>query len=383
MLKPEYISHQSSALPLLSTLMKQSATGMANKDCKNKQTETAARAGIRETLRKYQDQQLQADRQNEQQPQQRHVDVKVEQQQKVPKAHNQQASERNIFEPTRAASGTTLCDKERDPDETIKIKADLPESNDNNVRVISSSSLVSSAVSIDFNSLPKELDLDILASDKNGFAQSDDLKRCSFISSTSTDYDADWYNHQQVITHEETAKLDHRIKQLEVEIEEMKLQNEKLIQSITTSRTVEDIFVLDAINEIRLSKQEAQKGMQLKVMQLEKKVESYKKVMKTLGDSPVKKPISKDKRSKYPMAENTQVSTLRKRISRISSTELRKIEEQSSSSSSDDEKEAHLDDPSRLETSRSRPQQDTTSLSFRRKTGFQLNIQLEPLDSSR
>lgn len=391
MLKPEYISQQPSTLPLLSTLMKQSATGMAstsNKEAKNRQGETAARAGIRETLRKYQDQQFQINRQNnETKQQQQSLDSKAEQRQKVPEAKTKshQGVGRNTSESASGISGMTLYERQRDPDETIKIKASTPDLAEEEVRVISNSSLVSSAVSIDFNNLPKELDLDALPSDKNGFVQSDDFKRCSFISSTSTDYDADWYNHQQVSTHEETAKLDHRIKQLELEIEEMKLQNEKLIQSITASRTVEDIFVYDAINEIRSSKQEAQRGMQRKVMQLEKKVENYKKVMKTLGDSPVKKLAPKDKRSTYPMGEVTQVSTLRKRISRISSTELRKIEEQgsSSSSSSDDEKEAPLEEPAQVTTPVLSPQQDVSSLSFRRKAGLQLNIHVEPLGDSR
>lgn len=384
MLKPEYMSQQPSTLPLLSTLMKQSATGMAsnsNKEAKNHQAEIATRAGIRETLKKYQDQQLQLSKQTDESKQQRQVDAKVEQQPKVPEAMIQPVPERNISESASAISGMTLCDKQRDPDETMKVKATTPKPNEEEVRVISSSSLVSSAVSIDFNNLPKELDLDALASDKNGFVQSDDFKRCSFISSTSTDYDADWYNNQPVITHEETAKLDHRIKQLELEIEEMKLQNEKLIQSITTSRTVEDIFVYDAINEIKSSRQEAQRGVQRKVMQLEKKVENYRKVMKTLGDSPIKKAASKDKRSTYPMGENPQISTLRKRISRISSTELRQIEEQGSSSSSDDEKEIQQHEPNHDDTPLLRPQQDA-SLSFRRKAGFQLNIQVEPLGES-
>lgn len=388
MLKPEYMAQQA-PLPLLSTLMKHSTTAVphsTNQDSRKSQADSAARVSIRETLERLQRDQWQAERQRNNVKEQRQDEPSSSSHDAPARVDNNVIPERKASEGSSAISGSTMCDKQSDPNETVKVIPTHPKPGDE-VRLISNSSLTSSTVSIDFNDLPKVLDLEALATDKNGFAHLDDFKsnRCSFISSTSTDYDADWCN-QQVTTHDETAKLDYRIKQLEVEISELKLQNEKLINSITKSRTVEDIFMQDALNEIKSTKQEVQKGMERKVKQLEKKVENYRKAIKTRGDITFEESSSKDKRNTYPMGENIQVSTLRKRIARISSLELRKIEEQgdsSSSSSSDDEKDVKLDKPDAVQetmlTNQSRHLNDSTSMSMRRKAGLQLNIHVEPL----
>lgn len=393
MLRPEYMSQQPPSLPLLSTLMKQSATGMSSsgkQETRNSQAETAARVSIRETLEKLQRDQWQAEKQRYDARDQRRSEPASVIEPPIPSTEVPKEAERKVSESTSATSGTTVYDQERDPNETVKV-VPLRQKPSDEIRIISSSSLASSTVSIDFNELPKDLDLEALATDKNGFAHSDDFKsnRCSFISSTSTDYDADWCN-QQVVAHEETAKLDYRIKQLEVEISELKLQNEKLIHSITTSRTVEDMLMLDALNEIKSTKQEVQKGMERKVQQLEKKVENYRKAIKTRGDNSSDENLLKDKRGTYPLGESIQVSTLRKRIARISSLELRKIEEQgdsASSSSSDDERDVKLDKPETVSTNtltnQSRQSTDLHHMSARRKAGLQLNIHVEPLDDAK
>lgn len=387
MLKPEYISQQTPSLPLLSTLMKNSATGIPSstkQESKNNHTEPTAMMSIRQTLEKLQRDQRQAERQKVTSEERRQEETANVSRQPVSFTEPQISTERKVSESTSATSGTTLCDKRQDPNETVKFGPSRHKTSEE-VRLVSNSSLASSTVSIDFNELPKDIDLEALATDKNGFAHSDDFKsnRCSFISSTSTDYDADWCN-QQVVPHEETAKLDYRIKQLEVEIAELKLQNEKLIHSITASRTVEDMFMLDALKEIRASKKEAQRGMERKVKQLEKKVENYRKAIKTRGDSPCKEIASKDKRVSYPAGENVEMSTLKRRIARISSLELRKIDEQgdsTSSSSSDDETDVKLDKPesftSNMLTNQSRYPNDLQSMSMRRKAGLQLNIHVE------
>ncbi|QLL31677.1 hypothetical protein HG536_0B05420 [Torulaspora globosa] len=387
MLKPEYMSQQAPSLPLLSTLMKTPATGIptgTKQESKNNQTEPAAWMSIRETLEKLQRDQRQAERQKVESKDRRQEEPANVGRQPVSITEPQISSDRKVSESTSATSGVTLCDKQRDPNETVKFGPSRQRTNEE-IRLVSNSSLASSTVSIDFNELPKDIDLEALATDKNGFAHSDDFKsnRCSFISSTSTDYDADWCN-QQVVAHEETAKLDHRIKQLEVEIAELKLQNEKLIHSITASRTVEDMFMLDALKEIRASKREAQKGMERKVKQLEKKVENYRNAIKTRGDSPPEEIASKDKRATYPTGESIQMSTLKRRIARISSLELRKIDEQgdsTSSSSSDDEMDVKLDKPEsfggNMLTNQSRHPNDLQSMSMRRKAGLQLNIHVK------
>ncbi|QLQ79191.1 hypothetical protein HG537_0B05380 [Torulaspora globosa] len=382
MLKPEYMSQQTPSLPLLSTLMKSSTTGIPKQESKNNHTDPAAMMSIRETLEKLQRDQRQAERQKVTFDDRRQEVPDNIDRQPVSISGPDKSCERKVSESTSATSGITLCDKQRDPNETVKF-GPIRQKASEEIRLVSNSSLASSTVSIDFNELPKDIDLEALATDKNGFAHCDDFKsnRCSFISSTSTDYDADWCN-QQVVPHDETAKLDLRIKQLEVEIAELKLQNEKLIHSITASRTVEDMFMLDALKEIRASKKEAQKGMERKVKQLEKKIENYRNAIKTRGDTSSEDITPKDKRGTYPTPENIPMSTLKRRIARISSLELRKIDEQgdsTSSSSSDDESDVKLNKPESITmlTNQSRHPNELQSMSIRRKAGLQLNIHVE------
>lgn len=273
-----------------------------------------------------------------------------------------------------------------DVDRTLKGKPINSPRDKQGSRMASNSSVASSTMTVNFNDMSKEMELEMLDTDKNGFVELVDGKsnRCSFISSSSTDFDPEWYNHQQSHISEETAKLDYRIKQLELEIDELKLQNEKLIRSITTSRTVEDKFMLDALKEIRFSKQRAQRGMERKVKQLERKVENYRKVLKTIGNSPIMPPHTPSLIAckETPLAsESPRRHNCRKRIARISSVDLRKIEEQNDSSpcpsSSDGEHDTTSDDENTIKRLDDTTAQESEHLSIRRIGGLQLNIQLE------
>lgn len=397
------MSQQPSALPLLSTLMKQSAASSVsgNTAIPSTQSDIATKLGIRETLEQLQKEQKELQRKEDEKKKQKLKEEQTKQVQQLKKSTRQpekpenqcKADQRKVSEAGSATSGATLYDKSCDPNETFKRR---PNKNNNDimafeevpdVRVISHSSTISSTMTVDLNDISKEMDIDLLPTDKNGFVHFGESKsnRCSFISSSSTDFDADWCNQQQVRNQEETSKLDYRIKQLELEIDELKLQNEKLIQSITTSRTVEDKFMFDALKEIRATKQKAQRGMERKVQHLEKKVKNYRKVMKSLDDTPAITAAPTRSSPSYTAGDSSIVFSSRRRIARISSLELRKIEEQrdSSGSSSEDEKDGQLQKHGSYEDSMLSKQlhqknyPPSSDISIRRKTGFQLNIQLQ------
>lgn len=397
------MSKQSSALPLLSTLMKQSTTASSvsgNSGNSSTQADIATKLGIRETLEQLQKEQKELQQKEEEKKQKRQKEEQTKQVQQVKRSTRQpektenknKADRRKVSQAESATSGATLYDNSCDPNETFKSR---PNKNDNHimafeeapdVRVISNSSTIFSSMTVDLNDISKEMDVDLLPIDKNGFVQFGESKsnRCSFISSSSTDFDADWCNQQQVRNQEETSKLDYRIKQLELEIDELKLQNEKLIQSITTSRTVEDKFMFDALKEIRASKQKAQRGMERKVQHLEKKVKNYRKVMKSLDDTPAVTAASTIGSPSHTAGDSNKPFSSKRRIARISSLELRKIEEQgdSSGSSSEEEKDGQLQKHGNYEDSMLSKQlhqknyTPSADTSVRRKTGFQLNIQL-------
>lgn len=422
MLKPEYVSQQPSGIPLLSALIGNNTAGSQ-----------ASRLGIRETLgmfhkgvsndsRASQEQSQQRQRQTQEpglQPRQQsdgsvrvpsdatlndEADNPIRLQDEISNTNNNNKSNKNINNDNHANEinntdsneklqnqthgeiTTTATTTATDADGTLKRKPSSPRENPG-TRMASNSSVASSTMTVNFNDMSKEMELDPLPTDKNGFVELVDGKsnRCSFISSSSTDFDPDWYSHQQTHLSEETTKLDYRIKQLELEIDELKLQNEKLISSITTSRTVEDKFMLDALKEIRFSKQKAQRGMERKVKQLEKKVENYRTVLKTIGDSPLQPHL-------YPQLPYGQISAFsesprtqntKRRIARISSTELRRIEEHSdsscsSSSSSSSEEENTFDEQVSMdETMMMDDGTEPSNSSMRRIGGLQLNIRLE------
>ena len=157
----------------------------------------------------------------------------------------------------------------------------------------------------------------------------------------------------------ETSKLDLKIKYLEVEIQELKLQNEKLINSMNSSRATEDTLLIELFkqktgisdeNSIADSNADVEsvsarksKSMEKKVRLLEKKFDDYKKVLEKLNyidqnmsiEDSIAQDISDFKRRSNSRKSKRSTPRLPKvsRISRISSVELRRIEENSDYSS--------------------------------------------------
>lgn len=109
-----------------------------------------------------------------------------------------------------------------------------------------------------------------------------------------------------------TERLELRIKQLELQIDELKLHNDKMKHSMTQHRTVQDKFMLNALQESQQSKERYKRDMERKVKQLEKKVENYKKVVHKLMNPPC-------------IHGNELVKPRRKKISMLNSNQLEEI----------------------------------------------------------
>ncbi|KAG0668950.1 hypothetical protein C6P45_004231 [Maudiozyma exigua] len=157
----------------------------------------------------------------------------------------------------------------------------------------------------------------------------------------------------------ETSKLDLKIKYLEVEIQELRLQNEKLINSMNSNRATEDTLLMELLKQKTSISDEKSiadsnfdmesisarknKSMEKKVKLLEKKFDDYKKVLEKLNyidqnisiEDSMNQDVSQFKRKTN--SRRSKRSTLRlpkvSRISRISSVDLRRIEENSDYSS--------------------------------------------------
>lgn len=379
MMKPDFIKKNSTtSLPLLSALMMR-----GSKVKSDSSSSTAAKANfedvtkIKETL----DQLRQ-----EVAPKTKGIRTDVKIQPKEPK--NTSNEVRNVSE---ANSEKTVFDN----NENLASKLDIEHEKDvhllrNKSRHVVDTRILSNETTV---SIPNSelqdmsnsgINVDMLPTDKNGFVQiegkSGNTNRYSFISATSTDYDMEWYENQNqnMITKNynsrtvpanrissiredissqnvdrqssnnstslEATKLDLKIKQLEVEINELKLQNEKLVHSINTNRIIEDRLLIDLIgasHETQTPVKSIQdKDMEKKVKQLERKFSSYKKVLKRLkviNDSPPPRK-GKHKQNKHQQNsikdDNIHLTDPRGRILRISSSELRKIDEQQDSSAS-------------------------------------------------
>ncbi|CCC70348.1 hypothetical protein NCAS_0E02780 [Naumovozyma castellii] len=197
--------------------------------------------------------------------------------------------------------------------------------------------------------LDDELDMNGFVSNKgNNFKN-----RYSFISSTSTDFDMDWYDqptppnvnqrrpsptqlhHSQrnVGILEENQQVDLKIKKLELEINELKLQNEKLINSISKNKVMEDKILFELIsekhnNEKRSKKKKEEDPLEKKLKQMEKKFKTYQKLLQNLTQT-------NNTTSTSRMSSNCSNSS-KTRIPRISRKELKRIEEQNDSTSASD-----------------------------------------------
>ena len=155
----------------------------------------------------------------------------------------------------------------------------------------------------------------------------------------------------------ETSKLDLKIKYLEIEIQELRLQNEKLINSMNNNRSNEDQLlmellrqkgsnsesnsVVESVSESGSASNKKTRSMEKKVKLLEKQFDSYKKVLEKLSyidqAVPIEDSISFKSKNVLRRPRKTKKSSLRipkvSRISRISSKDLRRIEENSDYSS--------------------------------------------------
>lgn len=279
------------------------------------------------------------------------------------------------------------------------------------------------------NNVPVTNDMNF-TTDTNGFIQytnpniskfqkaNNNTNRYSFISSTSTDFDVDLFennnqhihipiqqqqqqqphtqanNTNQDYTHPINNnnnsnfgdQLDLKIKQLEVQIGELKLQNEKLINSISKNRLYEDKLLLEMLQKEKNTAISKMTNATLSENDCEdkKKLETYKKTLDKLSDS------SSMISSKTNNSRSSDKSAKSNRISRISIQELQKFEESSDSANSSDNEsdkcvkfnkyadvhyEADIDDVDNG-TFNINTQPEQQQISNRRR-GFQLNLHVQ------
>lgn len=272
---------------------------------------------------------------------------------------------------------------------------------DKGLRVVSGGS--TQCLSTEVNELPKDLNLDNLPTDNNGFVQyglkgNNNNNRYSFISSTSTDYEPEWCDGQQHISMQmasmanaeeansrEKSNLDIKIKQLELEITELKLQNEKLVHSMTTNRYIEERFMLEVMKDPSIQAQRSQRDIERKVKQLEKKFFNCKKVLKKLTESSAVVATSTSKTE----GNSARIPCPKTRLARVSVLDLKKIEEQPDSSSGTSSEEDHLtNDDTDANTSEDLnvafEEEPTSAISTtasvqsgESKRGFQLNLPVQ------
>lgn len=386
MLKPEYINSQTSSLPLLSALMKQTAnasSNSANNGNSNYQLDASrqsnntndtnsnpffSRMSIKETL-----EQLNIHKQRQKKNTQEREPVvqvrTVNNSDSTPMASKNDITNPgtgSVFPETTALRKISNTDSTFS-DSTLNDNSSLPESQIEPLKIDTKiNEVISPTTQVlrnpprknfnvqtpnlhqsEFDSIPQELNVDLLPTDNNGFVQLNSNKnnRYSFMSSTSTDFEIDWYSQLQLQQNlqlqqpsprfpaqsesDESVQNERRIKRLELEITELKLQNEKLIQSITTTHHSEG-FSTNGKAENSYVTHHKKKTMQYKVRNLEKKLESYKTVMNKLVDMHT---------SLHGDDFNDETSSVKTRISRISDRDLKKIEESGSSSSCGDENE--------------------------------------------
>lgn len=391
MLKPEYLSQKSSGLPLLSALLKNSKQG-SKSNSNEDQSVNPDPLSIEQNIVKQsiKDKLEQLRRQGSEQVAQIQ---KKEQQSTLPETKDY------VEEPTaQKVSENSVC--LYTPEVPLEDTLDhvIPEVEDKENRFVSNGS--TQCLNTEISDLPKDLNLDNLPTDKNGFVQygskSNNNNRYSFISSTSTDYEPEWYDGQQHIsmhipsmintdeaTSQDKSNLDIKIKQLELEITELKLQNEKLVHSMTTNRYIEERFMLEVMKDPSVQAQKSQRDIERKVKQLEKKFFNCKKVLKKLTESPTVVATSTSKTD----GNSTRVPCPKTRLARVSVLDLKKIEEQPDSSSGISSEEEHFaNDDTNIneEVDTIMFEEQTPALSSTRsmqsresRRGFQLNLPVQ------
>ncbi|CAI4046327.1 Mmr1p SKDI_12G2260 [Saccharomyces kudriavzevii IFO 1802] len=381
MLKPEYLSQTTNNLPLLSALLKNSKKtpkantgedGSLNPDHLN-----IEKTIIKQTIKDKLEQLRNAEHA---------VPVQNKEQKTMP------------LETIYYAEEPTPQEK---PENSVSLYTTVPAPALENHSMPSISNGSTHYSHTEVSELPKDLNLDNLPTDKNGFVQygpkSNNNNRYSFISSTSTDYEPEWYDGQQnismhmpSITNTEEAScrdksnLDIKIKQLELEITELKLQNEKLVHSMTTNRYIEERFMLEVMKDPSIQAQKSQRDIERKVKQLEKKFFNCKKVLKKLAESPTVVATSTSKTD----GNSARIPCPKTRLARVSVLDLKKIEEQPDSSSgisseedhfATDDTDANVNEDLKNEFEESISALSTTASvqSKESRKGFQLNIPVQ------
>ncbi|QHS74916.1 Mmr1p [Saccharomyces paradoxus] len=343
MLKPEYLSQTTNNLPLLSALLKNGKKTTSEGQSPNPDPLNIEKNIIKQSIKDKLEQLRSSESVTQVQKKDR----------KPASLEVKDCVEEPILRKNREGSVTSCVPASVIPLENT-IGHGMQKVEDKGHRVISSGS--TQCLSTEVSELPKDLNLDNLPTDNNGFVQyglkgNNNNNRYSFISSTSTDYEPEWYDGQQHIslhmpsmTNTEEANsrdksnLDIKIKQLELEITELKLQNEKLLHSMTTNRYIEERFMLEVMKDPSIQTQRSQRDIERKVKQLEKKFFNCKKVLKKLTESP---PVVATSTSKTD-GSSARIPCPKTRLARVSVLDLKKIEEQPDSSSGISSEEDHL-----------------------------------------
>ncbi|CEP60205.1 Mmr1p LALA0_S01e05380g [Lachancea lanzarotensis] len=177
-----------------------------------------------------------------------------------------------------------------------------------NYRFPSTTSTASSSSTLDNKEYHDNLNFDVPSLDKDDFLLATQSKRSSYISSVGSTNDEDlngWFaqyaderqvatlnisdaqnNRQQLDTlRERSFQSEHfslKVKQLELSIAELRLQNEQLRHTMTTHRTVQDRYMFDALHDVQREKENSYREMNRKMKQLEKQIDNYKRVVQKL-----------------------------------------------------------------------------------------------------
>lgn len=247
---------------------------------------------------------------------------------------------RGLSNASSAFSGATVCENS-----CSSIPENVPAKSQ--CRVASSSSTTSTSTTLDLKELPQEIDysqdhhLSDLGDfvDKNGFVVSSQSKRSSFMSTISSNYDDPnhWLtntsynlnpqNARRIVSDElhdelhdedrgsneckplQTEHLELRIKQLELQIAELKLQNDELRHSVAAHRTLQDKFMFEALHEAQRGKDRHKREVERKMKQLEKKIENYKRVIKTLM-GPTTNTTNTTAKARVPMVDSSALQNI-------------------------------------------------------------------------
>ncbi|CCE63792.1 hypothetical protein TPHA_0F03110 [Tetrapisispora phaffii CBS 4417] len=378
MLKPEYLNTQNSAIPLLSTIMKQSSKTMdtqktdqdntqnnQNSQRENVETRklnTSIFAQLQESFINFNRQKEKVENIPVTTSKETHTEKEILTISKISKEekHKPQSTMKNnalrkISHTESTLSGSTMHEQ----DGISEIES--LEANNCNVeklpavhpakivqkRIVSEHATIQES---ELHEVPKDINVDALPTDRNGFVQLNNHKnnRYSFISSASTDFELDWYNQLQQQSNlqlsqpsqrfpsqsesDDSARNEFRIKKLEIEINELKLQNEKLIQTFISENekmrqlSTSQIQSIPATSRVKYSEKDT-RHMRNKVKRLERKLANYKKAMNKLVDNNFP-----SAHMKYISTDQDEVSSVKTRISRISDKDLKQIEEAKSSS---------------------------------------------------